>query len=474
MQKTTRYNRHHMGLLIALMALLALFALQLNVTAPAEAQQPTPTTTPSDPLWLAFSAVRDAVEEKYSINLSMVTRWDFAETEFTTGIDSCLDLENPFAATPLYYGWAFVIRSLGGRTFEGRSSFDRTIIVACDRVETTIGAPVTAAPDAAGNLPAPVAGSAAVGGFEVGGHVLELSGNTSALMRRAGMTWVKKQLRYTLGSDPGVAAGLIQSARANGFKILLGIVGSPSEMGSFDSYIQSYASFVGGVAAQGADAIEVWNEPNIDREWPAGSINGANYTRLLAASYNAIKSANPAVLVVSGAPAPTGFFGSAGCGSGGCNDDAFMAQMAAAGAASYMDCIGLHYNEGIIPPSQNSGDPRGGYPTYFFSSMLARGYNPFGGKPVCFTELGYLSPEGYDTPLPGSFGWAANTSVAEHSAWLAEAATIAAQSGRVRLLIVWNVEFPFYTATDPMGGYAMLRPNGSCPACDTLGAVMRR
>ena len=30
----------------------------------------------------------------------------------------------------------------------------------------------------------------------------------------------------------------------------------------------------------------------------------------------------------------------------------------------------------IIPPTQNSGDPRGGYPTYYFSSMLQRGYRP--------------------------------------------------------------------------------------------------
>ncbi len=58
------------------------------------------------------------------------------------------------------------------------------------------------------------------------------------------------------------------------------------------------------------------------------------------------------------------------------------------------------------------GDPRGSYPTYFFGSMLNRGYSPFGGKPVCFTELGFLSPEGFSTPLPGSFAWAQNTSVA--------------------------------------------------------------
>jgi hypothetical protein len=138
-----------------------------------------------------------------------------------------------------------------------------------------------------------------------------------------------------------------------------------------------------------------------------------------------------------------------------------------------MDCVGLHYNEGIIPPTQNSGDPRGGYPTYYFSSMLNRGYSPFGGKQVCFTELGYLSGQGFAQAIPANFAWAANTTVAQHASWLAGAASAAAQSGKVRLMIVWNVDFPLFTATDPMGGYAMFRPDGSCPACDALGAVMR-
>ena len=299
-----------------------------------------------------------------------------------------------------------------------------------------------------------------------------MNAGTVGLLNSAGMTWVKKQLRYQLGDDPSVAQGLINQAKSNGFKVLLGIVGEPSQMGDFNSYIQSYASFVGGVAALGADGIEVWNEPNIDREWPAGSINGGNYTQLLAAAFNSIKSSNANTLVISGAPAPTGFFGAAGCGGGGCNDDVFMQQMAQAGAAQYMDCVGLHYNEGIVPPTQTGGDPRGEYPTYYFGSMLARGYNPFGGTQACFTELGYLSGEGFDTPIPASFGWASDTSVAEHASWLAGAATQAAQSGRVRLMIVWNVDFPFYTATDPMGGYAMFRPDGTCPACSTLGSVM--
>ncbi len=99
-------------------------------------------------------------------------------------------------------------------------------------------------------------------------------------------------------------------------------------------------------------------------------------------------------------------------------------------------------------------------------------YNAFGRK-VCFTELGYLSPEGYPSlsSTAPSFAWAENTTVAQQAAWLAEAAAISINSGKVRLMIVFNVDFDYYGA-DPQAGYAIIRKGGGCPACDTLGTVM--
>jgi hypothetical protein len=93
------------------------------------------------------------------------------------------------------------------------------------------------------------------------------------------------------------------------------------------------------------------------------------------------------------------------------------------------------------------------------------------GKPLCYTEIGYLTPEGYGG-LPANFAWAAGTSVAEQAAWLAEAAAIASQSGKVRLFIIFNVDFTVY-GDDPQAGYAMIRPNGQCPACDALAAAIQ-
>ena len=332
----------------------------------------------------------------------------------------------------------------------------------------TLGAPGGGAPVAGGDvtLPGAVTSTAPVRGFAYGGHVANLGDNTANVMYSAGMTWVKYQIRYVDGSDPGGWAGLINNAHARGFRVLLGVVGqNPTDVNS-GGYNQRYAGYMAGLAALGADALEVWNEPNLDREWVA-PVDPARYTALLAAAYNAIKSVNPNTLVISGAPAPTGAEG-AFPGGQVMNDNRYIAGMAAAGAANYMDCIGVHYNEGIVPPSQTSGDPRSEFYTRYLRSMMDVYSAAFGGsRPLCFTELGYLSPEGYGA-LPGLFSWAGNVTVANQAAWLDDAVRIARNSGRVRLLIIWNVDFQGFGA-DPVGGYAIIRPGGGCPACLALG-----
>jgi hypothetical protein len=475
MQENFRLQAHRRfsGLLAVL--LLLTFALSLGASNIVSAQTDVP-PTPSDPTWRGFSAARDALEEEKGLDLTYVRNYTFDQVEWKVSIDSCVEATPVTDYRESYFGWDFRITDLGGTTYKVRVAFDLSAVAVCDKVEdagdTTATNNTGTTTPGTGDLPDPVAGGAATGGFELGGHVTSVTGEAKTAMDAAGMTWVKKQLVWRIGDSTGQAQGFLDEARAGGYKLLIGIVGDQTQMGNFDDYISQYSTFVGQVSALGVNAIEVWNEPNIDREWPAGQINGANYTKLLASAYNAIKSANPNTLVISGAPAPTGFFGAAGCTANGCNDDAFMSQMAAAGAAQYMDCVGLHYNEGIVPPSQTSGDPRGEYPTYYFGSMTARGYSLFGGKQVCYSELGYLSGEGFNTPISAGFAWAQNTTVAQQAAWLADAAVRAAQSGQVRLMIIWNVNFTTFNS-DPMGGYAIIRPDGTCPSCSTLGQVMK-
>jgi len=328
------------------------------------------------------------------------------------------------------------------------------------------GAAPTPAPTQ-GGTPAPttVPPPSGSGGFELGGQVNTFSAPDK--MKQAGMVWVKHQIRWSPGAVASV--GDINDAHAKGFKVLFSVVGHPEDISGGRNF-DNFANYVGELARLGADAIEVWNEMNLDREWPAGQINPTTYVDLLRRSYNAIKAKNANTLVISGAPSPTGAEGAFGLDRVW-NDDRYIKGMAAAGAASYADCIGVHYNEGIISPKQTTGDPRDNYFTRYYQGMVSTYYNAFGGqRRLCFTELGYLSPEGYG-PLPSLFGWAGDTSIAEHAQWLGEAASLAKSSGLVRLLIVFNVDFTVY-GDDPQAGYAIIRADGACPACATLGSVV--
>lgn len=322
-------------------------------------------------------------------------------------------------------------------------------------------------PTDTGNTPPPN-NTAPTGGFELGGQALSFSFPDQ--MRGAGMTWVKRQIHWN-GSDPASNyQNVIDSGKGQGFKVLLSVIGEQGQIAANPTqYYQNYANFVGGLAGGGADAIEVWNEMNIDREWPSGQISGANYTQMLSAAFQAIKSQNSATLVISGAPAPTGFF--QGCSASGGDDDCYIRQMASAGAAQFMDCVGIHYNSGITSPGATSGANVGssGHYSWYYPSMISLYSSVFPGKPLCFTELGYLTGEGIGA-LPGGFSWANGNTLANQSEWLAGAVTRARQGG-IRMLIVWNVDATNF-GDDPQAGYAIVRPDGTCPACNALRSAM--
>jgi hypothetical protein len=174
-------------------------------------------------------------------------------------------------------------------------------------------------------------------------------------------------------------------------------------------------------------------------------------------------------MVIGGALAPTGFDN----GTNAWSDSRYLAGMAAAGASRYMDCIGVHHNAGATSPYATTGHPAGpstgDHYSWYFKPTMDLYYNTFGGAvKVCFTELGYVSPDGFSGISP-NFGWAAGNTVDEHAQWLAEAVDIAASSGKTRLVIIFNVDFTGYDPNgDPQAGYAMIRPGGGCPACDAL------
>jgi hypothetical protein len=288
-------------------------------------------------------------------------------------------------------------------------------------------------------------------------------------MHYAGMNWAKVQVRY-----PQDASGIIAASHANGFKIQISGLG-PAEMVTQPGFEQDVANWLAGIAAAGADAIEVWNEPNIDREWQMGHISPQAYTNLLCTAYAAIKNANPNTAVISAAPSPTGSFGG-GCqpNGGNCDDVPFLQGMYNAGAAQCMDYIGAHHNAGATSPSARTGHPAdngGHHHSWYFLPQTEIYYNIFrGSRKLFYTEMGYASQEGVP-PFSDWFSWARGTDNAEQAAWLAEAVRLSINTGMVRCIIVWNIDYVRY-GYDPQDGYAIVRPGGGCPACESLHNVL--
>ena len=309
--------------------------------------------------------------------------------------------------------------------------------------------------------------------LELGGQVPGLPIEHPQLMHDTDMTWIKFQIKWNPNLDPTQAEPLVTAAHESGLKVLLSITGDPYPQTTID--YASYVTYLGQVAAYQPDAIEVWNEMNLDREWPAAEINGATYVNsMLKPAYETIKAASPNTSVIIGALAPTGAFGG-GCGAVGCDDNAYVAQMAQAGAADYADCIGAHHNSGTTSPSARSGhvsDNGANHYSWYFLPTVEVYYNGMGGAlPVCLTEFGYLTPDGFDTPISENFQWGNNNTVEEQAAWLAEGVNLSQELGYVPLMIIWNVDFTRWD-DDPQGGYAILRPDGTCPACATLKAAL--
>ena len=92
-------------------------------------------------------------------------------------------------------------------------------------------------------------------------------------------------------------------------------------------------------------AYQVWNEPNLSREWGEVSPNPAEYTELLQVCYEGVKTADPQAIVISAGLAPTGTEPPIAM-----PDIDFLQGMYDAGAAAYFDVLGVNAPGYKAPP----------------------------------------------------------------------------------------------------------------------------
>jgi hypothetical protein len=93
--------------------------------------------------------------------------------------------------------------------------------------------------------------------------------------------------------------------------------------------------------------IIIWNEPNLSFEWGSRPVDPEGYVELLKLAYARAKEANPDVVVLAGALAPT----LAPEGSPeGMNDLIYLQRMYDAGAKGYFDALAVHAYGFRFPP----------------------------------------------------------------------------------------------------------------------------
>ncbi len=175
---------------------------------------------------------------------------------------------------------------------------------------------------AAASGPAPMPGAPGFFGYGIQIDPYADRGSAIGLIKNMNFNWVKFQLAWKdFEGQPGQRNwpdDVIGELNGNGLNVLASIVKAPAwaRPGNTDLSVEgppadpaTYASFVGEFASRycgRVQAIEVWNEQNLHYEWGNEALDASRYVRLLAAAYRAIKAACPSMIVVSGAPTPTG------------------------------------------------------------------------------------------------------------------------------------------------------------------------
>jgi polysaccharide biosynthesis protein PslG len=236
-------------------------------------------------------------------------------------------------------------------------------------------APVTLYPEAPSTVTAPAARLPRMNSPEYGMQAFmwwrpEVASRDAQIIREAGFGWVK--LSFGWRDIEGAGKGLydwsradmaIEMALANGLDIVVRVDYQPAWAGGGfpvtgppDRY-QDLADFFTVMATRyrgHVRAYQVWNEPNLAREWGDRLPNPDEYVRLLGLCYQAIKAADPNAMVISAGLSPTGSWTNEAR-----PDDWYLESMyIAMGGSSdgYFDVLGAHGAGFLSPPERDPAE----------------------------------------------------------------------------------------------------------------------
>lgn len=236
---------------------------------------------------------------------------------------------------------------------------------------------VTTAPT---NIPVPPAKPIKMNSPEYGAQAFlwwrpETADRDLGMMRDAGLTWVKQQFAWRDIEGAGKGKFAWDNADqavsyANRFKIdmLARVDNAPDwaapgcnveskkQMGPAKN-TQDWLDFLTAFVTRYKGRIrmyEIWNEPNLSREWCGRPPNPTEYAALLKASYAKIKSIDPNAIVISAGMTPT-----SASTDYAMPDVTFITKMYDAmgnNSAAYFDALGVHAPGYKAPPEMSPDD----------------------------------------------------------------------------------------------------------------------
>jgi LysM repeat protein len=332
-------------------------------------------------------------------------------------------------------------------------------------------------------------GGAAVGyGFEYGIETYLFGQDISTItsdVQELGTKWVKVTVNWR-DFEPEKGAiefasldEVVKSLNSAGLNILLTITTSPAwarsnmdESGPPDNF-SDYATFVGAVAARyvgQVQAYQVWNEPNLRREWNSSvhTISGASYVQLLNTGYSAIKGADANAVVISAGLSPTGFNDAVNAVS----DRQFLRDMYANGLAAVSDAIGAHPLGWANPPDALCCSAPVGVETHyqdtsFFFRNTLQDYRQImsaagdGSTPIWVTKFGWGTSEDTTTP-PESLVYLTYTTLGEQAIYDPRGFELGAELGFVGPMFLHNLNgCQASTGSAESCYYSLIGPDGS-------------
>jgi hypothetical protein len=302
--------------------------------------------------------------------------------------------------------------------------------------------------------------------------------------RGLGIGWVKQQVEWhtiehgpeNLEWEPLDRA--VEACNAFGFKLLLGVTHAPDwtraselESGPPADYTE-FGRFMGQLASRyrgRVAAYELWNEPNLAREWRGDTLDSARFVALVAEGAKAVHVADPDALVISGAPAVTGI----NDGLEAIDDRVFLRGMYEVGIARWVDGIGAHPYGFANPPDEGWQDPthaassHNNHPSFFFRDtledyqaiMLAYGDTE---HQVWVTEFGWPSTEGIGEMDTTGWEYARHMDEAQQADYIVQAFRMGDERSWVGPMFLWNLNLAaIWGSAEPVSAYSLLRPDGS-------------